>query len=113
MVVDILPDTRSTGRVVVRLGGMNWIKVFCANCGKEHGLVPEENRNFACFLCDPCADKWGPQYGYAVMPDEVFWETLKQEQLDKFGRLLTPQELDSYTRASCNPLSMLIREHQP
>ena len=109
--INILPNsTLSTSRVVVRRGGMNWVTVYCANCGKEHGMVPEQSCTFTCFLCDPCSDKWGEQYGYALVPDVVFYQQLVDEQMEQFGRILSPQELDSFSRAKCNPLSTLIRE---
>lgn len=109
---NVLPESRlSTSRVVVRRGGMNWVNVYCANCGKEHGLVPEENCTFACFLCDPCALKWGEQYGYAVMPDEMFWEKVMHEMTEKYGRGLTAIELQQHVESGgCNSLSLLLRE---
>lgn len=109
--MNILPDSRlSTSRVVIRHGGMNWVNVFCANCGKEHGMVPEENCDFACFLCDPCAEKYGEQFGEAMMPDEVFWQKVREEQLEKYGRLLSPKELQALSESSCNSLSKLLRD---
>lgn len=114
---DILPDSRmkDRGKGVVRglfqgLGMINWVPVFCANCGKPHGYVPEENCNFSCWLCTPCSEKWGAQFGLAMMPDEVFWKKVEEEQLEKYGRLLTRDELQKIAESTCTPLSKLLRD---
>jgi hypothetical protein len=112
----ILPDSRLRHpKGVVRgdagFGSINWVPVFCANCGKPHGYVPEENCNFTAWLCDPCADKYGEQYGVALAPDEVFWQKVSEEMLDRYGRCLTREELQKLAEASCaGPLSTLLRE---
>lgn len=110
----ILPDSRlKTKRTVVRapLAGVmvNWVKIFCANCGKPYGMVPEQSCTFACWLCDPCADKWGPQFATALMPEELFWRQVKWEMLDTYGRLLTVEELRKIAESS-SPLTTLLGE---
>jgi len=111
----ILPDSRIKGsRQAVRGsidGGetMNWTPVFCANCGTPYGYVPEQTVDFACWLCNPCADKWGDQYGLALMPEEAFWLKAHQEMKEKFGRILTAEELQKVTETS-TPLTTLLRE---
>lgn len=114
--IDVLPDSRLKDRVkgVVRglfkgVGFINWIPVYCANCGRPHGYVPEESCDFACWLCTACSETWGAQFGLALMPDEVFWLKVKQEQLERYGRLLTPQELQAEAAGS-SPLSKLLRD---
>jgi len=116
----VLPDSRLADPLkgVVRgtpagfSHSMNWVPVFCANCGKPHGYVPEENCSFACWLCDPCADKWGEQYGMGLMPDEVFWALAHAEMLEKYGRILTEQEARTEAEAGLTPLSQLLRERK-
>jgi hypothetical protein len=115
--LDILPDSRLRDRLkgVVRglfrgVGFINWIPVYCANCGKPHGYVPEENCDFTCWLCTPCSEKWGEQYGLALVPDEVFWQKARAEQLEKYGRLLTPNELQTVAESGCSPLAKLLRD---
>lgn len=110
----LMPDSRLKNpkqilRGDVGFGMVNWVPVFCANCGKPYGRVPEENMDFVCWLCDPCSEKWGTQYGLASMPNEVFWNKVKQEMLDKYGRILTPEELRKVTETSA-PLKTLLRE---
>jgi hypothetical protein len=43
-----------------------------------------------------------------VMPDEIFWETIKQEQLATFGRELSITELESVVAADASPLATLL-----
>lgn len=116
--LDILPDSRMLDHTKMQRYGvaagivtaMNWTPVFCANCGKPYGFVPTETVDFCCWLCDPCADKWGPQYGLALMPDEVFQAKVRQEMIEKHGRVLnTIQEIQAATETDC-ALSKLLRE---
>lgn len=108
---DLLPDSRArrSTREVWR-AGMWWVRVYCAGCGKEYGLVPKENCRFACWLCDDCAPKYGEQAGVMFMPDEVFWQTVLQEQIDVHGRLLTEAELQAELDAGTTPLGKLLKE---
>lgn len=114
----ILPDSRLRDRLkgVVRgflpiIGTqVNWIPVFCASCAKPFGYVPEENINFAFWLCNDCSEKYGDQAGLCKMPDEVFWQKVQEEQLEKHGRLLTPIELQAASESSCTSLGKLLRE---
>jgi hypothetical protein len=116
---DVLPDSRLlSSRVAVSGthpyadGKINWVQVFCANCGTPYGYVPEQNCSFACWLCTPCAEKWGTQFGDSLVPDEVFWKRVQAEMLDKYGRILTDAEIQDAAQASCNPLSILLREEK-
>lgn len=84
------------------------VPVFCANCGASGGMVPQENMTFAFYLCDPCHEKHGVIAGTLAVPDEVFFEQVKQEQLDKYGRLLSPAELQHVVDANSSPLATLI-----
>lgn len=115
----VLPDSRLRDRMkgVVRgffrgVGFINWVPVFCANCGKPKGYVPEDNMDFAFWLCDPCSDKWGGKLGVVLMPDEIFWQKVKFEQLEKYGRLLSPEELLTAAEETTSPLSKLLRDRR-
>lgn len=108
--IDILPDSRPKepkGRVFQ--GAVSWIPIFCANCGADGGLVPEENCNFAFYLCNQCAETHGQVPGHMMMPDQVFWERIKQEELDSFGRFLDEIELAQVLEADASPLATLIK----
>lgn len=114
---DILPDSRARDRTkgVIRglfrgIGMINWVPIYCANCGKPHGYVPQDNCDFVCWLCTPCSDQYGEQFGLAYVPDEVFWAKAQAEQLDKHGRLLTEPELHSIASSGCSPLAKLLRD---
>ena len=108
---DVLPDSRARetkARVFTPMGV--WIPVFCANCGADGGMVPEENMNFVFYLCAKCAETHGKIAGMMMMPDEVFFERLKQEQLASYGRFLTQAELAAVVEADASPLAKLLKE---
>jgi|FreactTroBogLake_1042271.scaffolds.fasta_scaffold19252_3 hypothetical protein len=90
----VLPDCRpKVQRNIVHHVGLNWTPIYCANCGADGGLVPEDNCNFAFYLCNSCAEKWSPVEGTYMVPDEVFWQRLLEEQMNTFGRVLTDDEM--------------------
>lgn len=94
-----------------RWGTINMQPIFCANCGKLGGWCPAENMTFACWLCDhPCAEQWGQLAGTYTSPDEVFWEKVKQESLEKKGHYLNEKEVMAVEESSCNSLSKLLKE---
>lgn len=90
----IAPDSRT--RVPT---GAKWtpngmvIPIYCATCHKPGGYVPEENMTFVCWLCDDCYHANGPLLNTTVMPDEVFWQEVKDAQVTKYGRERTAQEV--------------------
>jgi len=107
---NLLPDSRARetkGRIFSVLG--TWVPIFCANCGKEGGSCPEENMTFLFYLCPKCHETYGAIAGTMVMPDEVFFEKLKQEQLASYGRYLTEQELLTVVQEDASPLARLIK----
>ncbi len=111
----ILPESRLrtvlTPKGARNRGVMGFnVPIFCASCGAQGGEVPEENMTFAFWLCNPCFATYGELTNMMVLPDEVFWERLKQEQLEKYGRLLTHQELLDVVAADASPLATLIKE---
>lgn len=108
----LLPDSRpKVQRSVTRHKDINWTPIYCANCGKDGGFVPEENCNFAFYLCDPCAEKWSPLVDTYMVPDEVFWNKVKEEQLTKYGRVLQPDELQKILKED-NSLSKLCSDRK-
>lgn len=108
---DLLPDSRlRETKGAVNRAGVWWVPVFCANCGVPYGYVPEENCTFACWLCEKCEPTYGPVAGVMLMPDEVFWQKVQQEQLDRYGRLLTEQELLQVQDEAATPLGTLLKQ---
>ena len=109
--MDILPDSRAKetkGRIFTQIGV--WVPVFCANCGTNGGSCPEENMNFLFYLCAKCAETHGAIAGTMMMPDEIFFEKLKQEQIASYGRYLNQQELAAVVEADASPLAKLLKE---
>jgi hypothetical protein len=107
---DVLPDCRARetrGRVFTAGGVL--VPVFCANCGRDGGWCPEENMTFLFYLCSTCAETHGQIAGTMLMPDEVFFERLRQEQVEAYGRYLTQQELTQVVEAGGSPLATLLK----
>lgn len=117
MSVDIYPDSRlKNPKKVVRgwhpfVGYINWVSLFCANCGTDWGggLVPEESI-FGFYLCEPCFGKLGSILGTYVEPDIAFSQKVKEEMLNKYGRELTPPELAEVLLDDKSTLSKLARD---
>lgn len=108
---DLLPDSRLKDRrqfVATAAGPM--IPTFCANCGRAGRLVYEQSCTFDFWLCNPCFDKCGHLTVGMVIPDVVFFEKMKQEQLDAHGRFLAERELLTVVEADASPLATLIKE---
>lgn len=107
---ELLPDSRAKvtrGRVFSANGA--WVPVFCANCGKPGGMCPEENMTFLFYQCTPCSEKWGHLTGTMLMPDEVFFERVRQEQLASHGHYLSEQELVQVVTEDSTPLARLLK----
>lgn len=108
---DILPDSRArVVRGVVRVRGSDYVPIYCANCGKPGGGVSAEHITFSFWLCDPCFEKWGPIAGTSVVPDEVFWEKVKQAQLEAYGHILDADELVREAAKPESVIAKLVRE---
>jgi len=112
MSVALLPDCRARDPKsrVMWANGMAWVAVHCANCGALGGYVPEENMTFAFYLCNPCTEKWSPQADQLAVPDEIFFQLVKEEQLEKYGRELTTPELLVVLADENSSLSKLARD---
>jgi hypothetical protein len=108
---EILPDCRMKDRrqFSQTILGLS-VPIFCANCGRRGPDVSEENCTFAFWLCNPCFEAHGAETLGTVMPDEVFFEKVKQEQLEAFGRFLTEAELITIVEADASPLATLLKE---
>ena len=109
---EILPDCRLRRAQPSRNCGVlgTWVPVFCANCGADGGLVPEENMSFLFYLCNTCAETHGQIAGTMVMPDEVFWAKVAEEQLQRYGHYLTPEEWGQVAEDPSHPLWTVLKE---
>lgn len=92
--MDLLPDCRQQcAPAGVNRGVLGtWMPVFCANCGADGGLVPEGSTTFCFYLCNTCAETYGQIANVYMMPDEVFFARLAEEQLAQYGRYLAVEE---------------------
>jgi hypothetical protein len=90
--------------------GVTFIPIYCANCGADGGGVPEEHTTYAFYLCNPCTEKHGAPAGMLMMPDEIFFEKVKQAQLEEHGRLLSSAEIVTVLDDSSSALSKLARD---
>lgn len=108
---EILPDCRARHDTSISRGvAGHWVPVFCANCGADGGMVPEENITFIFYLCNSCAQTYGQIAGTMMMPDEVFFARLAEAQLERYGRYLTPEEWDKISEDPTHPFRTLLRE---
>lgn len=110
----VLPDSRLSTPFTpkgAKIGPLGWmVPIYCANCGVSGGDVPQENCDFAFWLCTTCYEKYGHVTPFMVTPDEVFWEQVKQEQIARYGRELSTPELIAVVDADVSPLATLIRQ---
>lgn len=90
--------------------GLPYERVYCASCGKLGPLVMTVTKDFAFYLCDDDAQKYGTPDGMYAVPDDVFAERVKQEQLEKFGRILAPAEMDEVLNDPHSTLAKLAKE---
>jgi len=62
-----LPDSRLSGmareKTIVRLGQMEFERVFCASCGCSGGAVSAQWTPHIFYVCQECHDKMGPPPG--------------------------------------------------
>jgi hypothetical protein len=73
---EILPDSRAKVARNLKWSaawGCMAVPIFCANCGRSGGFVPEEHCDFASYLCNDCVRDNPLPLGIYVTPDEMFW----------------------------------------
>ena len=108
---DILPDSRPrTARGIVNVRGTNYVPIYCANCGAPGGGVPEKHMTFCFYLCTKCCETHGHVAGTMAVPEEIFWEKVKQAQVEEYGRLLSNEEVVKAIDDSSSPFAKLVRE---
>jgi hypothetical protein len=115
---ELLPDSRlkdrEKGTVSILhpavMNRLNWAPIFCANCGAAGGYVPQETTTFAFYLCNPCAEKWSALAGTMQVPDEVFWEKVRQAELEEYGHVLSTPEVIQALNDGDGALAKLAKE---
>jgi hypothetical protein len=117
---DLLPSSAlsrivTPKKMVQGVGGM-WVPLYCANCGADCGYAPEYDAQEWFFLCgaehNDCVKTWGPIAASMAMPYELFMEKIRREQMEKYGRLLTPEEVGKVLEEDDSTLATLIRSGQ-
>jgi hypothetical protein len=115
-----LPDSRArqakkVTRIGTPYGKLNHVPVYCANCGALCLWVTEENCTFMFYLCEGpetknCAAKWAELAGTLAVPDEIFFEKVKQAQIEEFGRVLSAPEILEVVKDENHILSKLAKD---
>jgi hypothetical protein len=96
-VPDLLPN--SLGKVPRedrRLGlPGTWFILYCASCHVEGGRVMDTYlpAQYAFYLCDTCANKFGEIAGCTKTPDDVFFSKVAEAIREEYGHDLTEPEL--------------------
>ena len=69
--------------------------------------------NFGFCLCDEnqngCAQRWSHLAGTLAVPNEVFFEKVKEAQIEKYGRILNPEEVAVELQDGSSFLSKLAK----
>lgn len=91
---DILPSSiPRERRGVIVADGNTYVPCFCLNCGKRGPYAINGHMHSASYLCEPCAEIHGAAFDGALVSDEAHWAAQHQEQIEKYGRILTLAEL--------------------
>lgn len=103
----VLPSSRLTNETLGSVM-MDWplpdgrtvrvecVRVYCANCGVLHGLVPREGNTWDFWLCQQCYESHGAIANTYAMPDQEFWDKVSAEMQARFGRDLSAVETAWY-----------------
>jgi hypothetical protein len=109
--VDILPESRPRERKGAVQTANGWmIPIYCANCGKSQGMVPEKMITFAFALCQGCCDKHGTPAHMMMEPDAVFWRRVHEAMAEERVESLTLQEMTQHAEDPSSSLGKLLRE---
>ncbi len=94
--------------------GREWLFLFCASCGADGGRVLRTDipnrEEFAFYLCNSCAEKHGTIDGAYFVPDEVFFQKVREAQIEKEGRELTVNEITEALQNSDHYLAKLVHD---
>jgi DNA-directed RNA polymerase subunit N (RpoN/RPB10) len=100
----------------MRVGGINYVPIYCFHCGKQYGMVPDTLITHVSALCDDgCSDKYGHTAHFYVDADAKFrTDQLEaaQKVTDRLGRPVTAAELDEMAKDACSPLAAVARDWQ-
>ena len=84
-----LPRTIKTDWSMSKLG-REWLYLYCASCGKDGGRVLRTDipnvDEWAFYLCDDCAEKYGRFPDSVMVPDDVFWAKVAEAKANRESR---------------------------
>jgi hypothetical protein len=111
---DLLPNSLEKFPKEDRSLGLagTWFVLFCASCHKEGGRVMDTYlpAQYAFYLCNECADKYGEVAGCTKTPDDIFFEKVASAMREEYGGILTEKQVLIELDNSHSPLSKLERE---
>lgn len=89
-----------------------WFYLYCANCGVLTSYVrcAELPAEYAFSLCNDCVEKYGEPAGFTKTPDDVFKEKVEQAMLERYGHILTQQEVEIALGDKSSVISKLEKE---
>jgi hypothetical protein len=115
--MDVLPNSLPREKKVdlsMSRPGLEWLFIYCASCGADGGRVLKTDvpnrEEFAFYLCDTCAPKYGAIAGTWAEPDALFWQKVKEAQLEREGRELTAVEVLKELDDPNSYLNKLVRD---
>lgn len=110
--MELLPDSRTREAKTIWRGAVPYEQMFCANCAHKGPLVisPPDDRRFAFYVCQNCAEKHGPPDGTFLVPDSVHAQLMQQEMQEKYGRVLAHHELLDVLGDPHSTLAKLAKE---
>lgn len=111
MAVEILPECRTRdrrGAVQSRDGW--WVHIYCANCGRPQGFVPERFITCTFALCDRCCDRHGTPASMYVESDAAFRERVRAAMLDERIDRLTEIDMRQHVDDASSRIGKLLRE---
>jgi hypothetical protein len=95
---------------MIRTAGVNYVPIFCMNCGRPGGLVSERGVNFVGWMCDACQEKYPLLPGTYAVPDTAFQRQVEAEMVEKHGRILTAQEITEALKDERSSLARLAKD---
>lgn len=98
--MDTLPNSLTREKKIdnsLSKNDQEWLFLYCASCGTDGGRVLKTDvpnrEEFAFYLCEPCAQKYGSLPLHTMVPDNIFWTQVREAQLERYKRELTPREI--------------------
>jgi len=113
---DVLPDSRARGgRSVSGPNGIQYVPIYCVNCGRRYGLVPASMITHVTALCDHgCAGKYGDEaHFYADGDTKIRQDGVEAVAalIKKLGRPVTLAELERrVSEETTSPLAAVARD---